>query len=32
VTASIQDRGAAEARDILYRLPDLAREARARSA
>ena len=28
VTASIQDRDAAEARDILRRLPDLARDAR----
>jgi putative membrane protein len=30
VTASIQDRGVAEADDILARLPDLAREARSR--
>jgi putative membrane protein len=32
VTASIQDRGAAEAQEILHRLPDLAREARTRAA
>jgi putative membrane protein len=32
VTASIQDRGAAEAQEILRRLPDLAREARTRAA
>ncbi len=32
VTGAIEDRAAAEAQDLLGRLPDLAREARARSA
>jgi hypothetical protein len=32
VTGSIEDRAAAEARDILRRLPGLARRARIRAA